>query len=317
MDPIPIHPEAEKWHKRAGAMNRVADLAHDYAYVSFLNEKALRERYHWESDDTKIALDRDSAKCKIIQYLGSDRILVIGDFAVEAIAARPGISISAELTVNDSQFKIRGLDDELFLETPNLGVAINISTQDLTEFMLNLAVYYVSNGHGSPLKMMNEYDQATDNLQRLIAVIYGLGNINGESSRTTWSAVKDDTNAFVARLTEIENPNSSELNHTIQTIDLTELFALESGFDITQTNDPEATSTPSSSYEVSYNGISSIDGTSQFIGAALRRPTIPQLPEFSYNHSADHGSEESRKYADDCIRFIELLGRLMPSQEQP
>jgi len=318
MNPIPNQPDYDKWRKRADAMNRVADLAHEDGYIEFLDKMALRKRYHWESDETKIALESNAIKGELVQYLGSDRILVVDNLAAEATVARSGVGIVAELTINGRIFSIQGRNDELFLNVPNLDTPINISAQDLTEFMLVLAANYVDSGHGSPLKMMNEYDQATSDVHRLIAIIYGIGNINGRSSRTTWAAVKDDTSAFVARLTEMENPDSSYLNHTIQTIDSTELFYLEEGFDITQTNNPTTYgNAPRDEVEISYSGISPEDGISQFIGAALRRSSIKNLPGLSYRHSAGHGAEESREYADDCIRFLRLLDIIIPTQEQP
>lgn len=316
MDPIPNQPDYDRWYKKADAMNRVADLANDDRYLSFLMDNALRQRCHWESGDANIALYRDNKHSELTKLLTSDRVLVMNDFAVEITRVSSGLGLAAEFTVNSRLFSVRGLNEKLALYDEGSGTSIGISTEDFTELMLSVAARYVSSGGGSPRMMMEEYDRSENDLERLSAIVYGLGGVQGESSRTTWAVVEDDTNSFVARLTEIETPNLSEMNHLIQAMRENELFALEEGLDITQTNNPSEKRNFASSREISCTGLS--PDPARFTTHALRRSFIDEGRDgFRFRSASGAGHEDSRGYADDCIHFLELLYKLMPSLEQP
>lgn len=304
---------AKDWLDKADAINQVSSLGHDDLYIDFLNQNFIRRRYYWQSNESEsVVMDREVNFGDLSIFTSPDKRMVVSDLAFRATETRLGTGIIGEMSVNSQDFTISGIEDELRLKNDSYpDVSINIDLKDLNSLLINLVSVYLSDGKGSVKIMLDEYEAAETEVQKFIAMVGHMGNVNGQSSIATWSIIEDHSAAFVARLTEIEDTECSTLNHTIQTAHSTELFALENGFDITQTNNPDNTRTDE---EISYAGLTEEKNLEKFVRAALMRSNVEGRPGFDYRHSSGHGQLEARKYAQDCQEFLKLLARLRSKQ---
>lgn len=317
-----------KWYEQADAMNDVESLPHDDRFCEEFAKRRVRQLSVWTQDSAKpIAVESasllhwlDNDVERLNELSGHSHVTVVKGCDIQVTnlpitdetgATDQRLTIAGSMNINGRELYISNLLDHVMLSTKD-GELFELSPAELAGILITMAQY--DDSHRGDLdestmqSLLDQLSRAENDWQKLSLTVAALGNINGESIDRQVAVFHDGATeeAFVSQITATETPDQSAIDHFIQAVQSTAIFADQIGFDNHYRAVPDNTGVRDS--ELAFSSSAPAIDVPTFAKNALERSSVTDYPGSSrYSSKGD----TARDYANICILFMNMYRRLV------
>lgn len=216
MEPKPS--SNDPWNELAQAIEDVDHLSMDPEFEKIMRQQSILESFQLFQGHSPIITENNELfhGSTLTRYLPTPTVKI--DCVNMRVDLRGSfLDATGSLEINDRKLAISSESGNLLLHDttqPNMP-PVPIEPEDITNFLLATAANFLKEKQSSVEAIIYAHQNTEDELERLGSAIFMFGSLIGASSHTIQSYFKGQNQEIIAKFTELESPDNSEISNQL------------------------------------------------------------------------------------------------------
>lgn len=308
---------SEYYELAVTAMNNVAALAMDPAFLHESSRRRLKQEIYWTTPDATAqpfllsrhtlfsALSSPFLRTEIADKKAPYVTMSAPQISLSLAKDRP--AVTGTLIIDHREVSLDTLLTGETILRHDEGVIGEVTPHDLKNILFCILLSKAQDGSlpaASIHHLLDKTSRMESEWDELAYTLSQMGNLSGESTVKEYSLFRDaaDTEAFVSILTRSETPRASFVDHFVQATTHTEVLTQQWGIEKTSSSIPIDNDS-----EVAYSAPGKPTNTAIFALSAMANHSVRDIPGAHTYASTGDGAHD---YARICQQFLDCYERL-------